>query len=229
MSSIDDYIEAHSTPEDDYLYRLWRATNIHIARPHMVSGHVEGLLLKLIVEMLRPQNVLEIGTFTGYSAIAMSYGLKSGAMVHTFDVNDELETFTRQWIEGSPRAASISYTIGDVLSVLPQYVKRNGGITFDLAFIDGNKRQYAEYYTLVKRHMSRGGFIMADNTLWDGHVIDSEYDRDSQTKGIREFNELVAADSTVEKVVIPVRDGITLIHLKDDSGCNEPRKANIPS
>ncbi len=211
---LNAYIESRSSAEDDYLYRLWRATNIHLVRPHMVSGHVEGLLLKMLVGMIRPMNVLEIGTFTGYSAIAMSYGLPKGGHIYTFDVNDELEDFARKWISGSRRAADITYTIGDALRILPDFTENHGNLSFDLAFIDGNKRQYAEYYDLAMRFLSPGGYILADNTLWDGHVIDPAYDRDSQTLGIRKFNDILAADNTVEKVMLPIRDGLTIIRKK---------------
>lgn len=211
---LETYISRHIDPEDEYLYRLYRATNIHLVRPHMVSGHVEGVLLRMLVRMLRPRNILEIGTFTGYSAIAMSYGLDGDGHIYTYDVNDELEDFARGWIENSREGHRITYTIGNVLEVLPP-VADGTGLRFDLAFIDGDKRQYPEYYRLCKRYLSPGGHILADNTLWDGHVIDHAYDRDAQTLGIRAFNDLVAADTECEKVIIPMRDGITLIHLKD--------------
>lgn len=210
---LDTYISRCTEPEDDYLHRLYRATNIHLVRSHMVSGHVEGTLLKMLVEMLRPKNILEIGTFTGYSAIAMSYGLGAEGHIHTFDVNDELEDFTREWIENSRRGRQITYTIGNVLDILPRKAEREN-LRFDLAFIDGDKRQYPEYYRLCKQYLSPCGYILADNTLWDGHVVDSAYDRDPQTLGIRAFNDMVAADEECEKVIIPMRDGITLIHLK---------------
>lgn len=212
--NLETYISRHIDPEDEYLYRLYRATNIHLVRPHMVSGHVEGVLLRMLVRMLRPRNILEIGTFTGYSAIAMSYGLDGDGHIYTYDVNDELEDFARGWIENSREGHRITYTIGNVLEVLPP-VADGTGLRFDLAFIDGDKRQYPEYYRLCKRYLSLGGYILADNTLWDGHVIDHAYDRDAQTLGIRAFNDLVAADTECEKVIIPMRDGITLIHLKD--------------
>lgn len=211
---LETYISRHIDPEDEYLYRLYRATNIHLVRPHMVSGHVEGVLLRMLVRMLRPRNILEIGTFTGYSAIAMSYGLDGDGHIYTYDVNDELEDFARGWIENSREGHRITYTIGNVLEVLP-HVADGTGLRFDLAFIDGDKRQYPEYYRLCKRYLNTGGYILADNTLWDGHVIDHAYDRDAQTLGIRAFNDLVAADTECEKVIIPMRDGITLIHLKD--------------
>lgn len=211
---LETYISRHIDPEDEYLYRLYRATNIHLVRPHMVSGHVEGVLLRMLVRMLRPRNILEIGTFTGYSAIAMSYGLDGDGHIYTYDVNDELEDFARGWIKNSREGHRITYTIGNVLEVLPP-VADGTGLRFDLAFIDGDKRQYPEYYRLCKRYLNTGGYILADNTLWDGHVIDHAYDRDAQTLGIRAFNDLVAADTECEKVIIPMRDGITLIHLKD--------------
>lgn len=213
--SLDDYIESHSSPEDDYLRSLRRATYIHIARPHMVSGHVEGLLLRMLMQMIRPRTVVEIGTFTGYSAIAMASGLTDGAHIYTFDVNDELEHFTRRYISGSAFAQRITYTVGDALTLLPQLAGKMGERPFDVFFLDGNKREYAAYYHLAKQYLAPGGYILADNTLWDGHVIDPAYDRDSQTLGIREFNDLVAADEDAEKVVIPVRDGLTIIRLKD--------------
>ena len=158
---LETYISRHIDPEDEYLYRLYRATNIHLVRPHMVSGHVEGVLLRMLVRMLRPRNILEIGTFTGYSAIAMSYGLNGDGHIYTYDVNDELEDFARGWIENSREGHRITYTIGNVLEVLPP-VADGTGLRFDLAFIDGDKRQYPEYYRLCKRYLSPGGYILAD-------------------------------------------------------------------
>lgn len=212
---IDEYIAAHSSAEDGYLHRLWRATNQCMVRPHMVSGHVEGLLLAMLVGMAKPRNVLEIGTFTGYSAIAMSYALPPGGRIYTYDVNDELEDFTRGWIDGSRRAADIVYTVGDALELAPA-MARERGLRFDMAFLDGNKRQYVDYYKMARSLLSPGGYILADNTLWDGHVADSSYDRDSQTLGIREFNDFVAADAGVAKVVVSVRDGLTIIKALDE-------------
>ena len=203
------YIEAHSDPEPDYLYRLYRATNIHTIHGHMASGHVQGRLLKMLVEMIRPKNILEVGTFSGYSALCMAEGLEDGGRVFTFEINDEMEDFTRPWIEGSALADKIVFTIGDANVEAPKL-----GITFDMAFIDGDKRTYVETYELVLPLLRHGGFIVADNTLWDGHVVDPAYDRDSQTIGIRRFNDHVAADGRVEKVIVPLRDGLTLIRKK---------------
>ena len=206
---LDRYIEAHSDPEPDYLYRLYRATNIHTIHGHMASGHVQGRLLKMLVEMIRPKNILEVGTFSGYSALCMAEGLEDGGRVFTFEINDEMEDFTRPWIEGSALADKIVFTIGDANVEAPKL-----GITFDMAFIDGDKRTYIETYEMVLPLLRHGGFIVADNTLWDGHVVDPAYDRDSQTIGIRRFNDHVAADGRVEKVIVPLRDGLTLIRKK---------------
>lgn len=206
---LDRYIEAHSDPEPDYLYRLYRATNIHTIHGHMASGHVQGRLLKMLVEMIRPKNILEVGTFSGYSALCMAEGLEDGGRVFTFEINDEMEDFTRPWIECSALADKIVFTIGDANVEAPKL-----GITFDMAFIDGDKRTYVETYEMVLPLLRRGGFIVADNTLWDGHVVDPAYDRDSQTIGIRRFNDHVAADGRVEKVIVPLRDGLTLIRKK---------------
>ena len=206
---LDRYIEAHSDPEPDYLYRLYRATNIHTIHGHMASGHVQGRLLKMLVEMIRPKNILEVGTFSGYSALCMAEGLEDGGRVFTFEINDEMEDFTRPWIEGSALADKIVFTIGDANVEAPKL-----GITFDMAFIDGDKRTYVETYEMVLPLLRHGGFIVADNTLWDGHVVDPAYDRDSQTIGIRRFNDHVAADGRVEKVIVPLRDGMTLVRKK---------------
>ena len=175
----------------------------------MASGHVQGRLLKMLVEMIRPKNILEVGTFSGYSALCMAEGLEDGGRVFTFEINDEMEDFTRPWIEGSALADKIVFTIGDANVEAPKL-----GITFDMAFVDGDKRTYVETYEMVLPLLRRGGFIVADNTLWDGHVVDPAYDRDSQTIGIRRFNDHVAADGRVEKVIVPLRDGLTLIRKK---------------
>ena len=205
---LDDYIAEHSSPEGDYLYRLYRATNIEILNPHMASGHVQGRLLKLLVKMIRPKNILEIGTYTGYSAICMAEGLDDEGKLYTFEVDDELEDFTRRWIEGSPVSDKIIFTIGSALERVPQM-----GVKFDLAFIDGNKREYIAYYEMALKHLSDGGWILADNTLWDGHVIDPAY-KDAQTNGVRAFNDYVRADERVEEVILPLRDGLTIIRKK---------------
>ena len=207
---IEKYVLAHSEPEGDYLYRLYRATNIHTIHGRMASGHLQGRLLKMLVRMIRPKNILEVGTFSGYSAICMAEGLDEGGKVWTFEINDEMEDFTRPWIENSPVADKIDFRIGDANIEAPKL-----GVTFDLAFVDGDKRTYVETYEMVLSLLRPGGYIIADNTLWDGHVTDPAYDHDHQTQGIRRFNDHVAADNRVEQVIVPLRDGLTLIRKKD--------------
>ena len=212
--TIDEYIEEHIDPEGDYLHRLYRATQIKLLYGRMASGHVQGRLLKMLVEMIRPTNILEIGTFSGYSALCMAEGLKEGGMVHTVEIFDELEDFTRPWIEQSPWADRVTLHIGDALEVVPRL-----RLKFDMVFIDGNKRIYPQYYELAKQYINPGGFIVADNTLWDGHVVEDidgmgHGHKDEQTRGVMEFNDIVAADTDVEKVILPLRDGLTIIRVK---------------
>lgn len=205
--ALDDYIRAHTTPERPELYRLWRATNTQLVRGRMASGHVQGQLLRMLVGMVRPKRILEVGTFSGYSALAMAAALPPGGELYTFEVNDEMEDFARGWFDASPYGSRIRFTVGDALTLVPVL-----GLDFDFVFIDGDKRQYADYYAMAKHHLAPGGYIVADNTLWDGHVVDPAYDRDAQTQGIRRFNDVVVADSEVECVILPLRDGLTLIH-----------------
>jgi predicted O-methyltransferase YrrM len=177
----------------------------------MVSGHLQGRLLKMLVRMVQARNVLEVGTFSGYSAIAMAEGLPADGHLYTFEVNDEMEDFTRPWIEQSPVADKITFIIGDAIVLAPQL-----GITFDMAFIDGDKRTYCECYDAVLPLLRKGGVLLADNTLWDGHVVDPAYDHDQQTQGIRRFNDYVARDPRVEQVILPLRDGLSMILKIED-------------
>ncbi|WP_315367657.1 O-methyltransferase [Prevotella koreensis] len=204
--TLDDYILSHIDPEGDYLYRLWRATNVHLLHGRMASGHLQGRLLKMIVTMIRPKNILEVGTFSGYSAICMAEGLEEGGRLYTFEINDEMEDFTRTWIEGSAVADKIDFRIGDANVEAPRL-----GIEFDMAFIDGDKRTYLETYEMVLRILRPGSFILADNILWDGHVLEQAKPADRQTQGIEAFNDYVARDSRVERVILPIRDGLTII------------------
>lgn len=224
---LEAYIEAHVDGESDYLYRLWRATNVHTIHGRMVSGHLQGRLLKMFVMMQRARHVLEVGTFSGYSAICMAEGLKelddenlihtdgkdtnhgNSRKLFTFEINDEMEDFTRPWIEHSAVARYIDFRIGDAITEAPRL-----GIRFDLAFIDGDKRTYVETYDAVRPLMNKGGLILADNTLWDGHVVDHAYDHDQQTIGIRRFNDYIRQDPGAEVVILPIRDGLTLIRMK---------------
>lgn len=209
-AEIERYVLSHTDPEGDYLYRLWRATNIHTLHGRMASGHLQGRLLKMIVRMVNPKNILEVGTFSGYSAISMAEGLSEGGMVYTYEINDEMEDFTRTWIEGSAVADKIRFIIGDALTEAPRL-----GITFDLAFLDGDKRTYIEAYEMAMKVVRKGGFILADNTLWDGHVVEKPRPADRQTAGIENFNDYLMRDDRVEKVLLPMRDGLTLIRIKE--------------
>ena len=207
--SIEDYILNHIDEESEYLKQLYRDTHIKLLRPRMASGHLQGRVLKMFVEMIQPQNIVEIGTYSGYSALCLAEGLPENGMLYTFEINDEMEDFTRPWIEQSPVADKIKFIIGDALELIPQL-----NVTFDMAFIDGNKRNYAAYYKLILSYLRQGGFMLVDNTLWDGHVIEEVKQNDYQTKGILTFNELVAKDPRVETVILPLRDGLTLIRKK---------------
>lgn len=206
--AIDNYVLEHTDAEPEYLYRLWRATNIHMLHGRMASGHLQGRLLKMLVKMARPKKIIEVGTFSGYSALCMAEGLDEGGHLYTFEINDEQEAFTRPWLEGSDYADRITFIIGDAITEAAKL-----GVTFDMAFIDGDKRTYVETYEALMPLMNPGAFILADNTLWDGHVVEAEYDRDSQTIGVRRFNDHVAQDPRVEKVILPLRDGLSLIRV----------------
>lgn len=209
IQSMEDYILAHIDPEGPYLEQLYRATHVKLLRPRMASGHLQGRMLKMFVQMIQPKQVIEIGTYSGYSALCMAEGLPEGACLHTFEINDEQEDFTRPWLENSPYADSIRFYIGDALELVPQL-----NLTFDLAFMDGNKRHYLAYYEMLLNYLRPGGFIIADNTLWDGHVVEKASPTDTQTLGVQQFNDFVATDSRVEKVILPIRDGLTIIRKR---------------
>ena len=207
--AIEAYILQHMDEESDYLKALYRKAHLKLINPRMTSGHLQGRLLKMLVQLARPKRVLEIGTFAGYSALCMAEGLGEGALLHTYEIDDELEDFTRPWIEGSPYGDKVCFHIGNALEEVPQL-----GEVFDFVFMDGDKRQYTEYYEMILQHTSPGALILADNTLWDGHVVDKAYLNDRQTVAINEFNAFVAADKRVEKLILPLRDGLTMIRKK---------------
>lgn len=208
--TLDEYILEHIDEENDYLKALYRDTHLKLLYPRMASGHLQGRLLKMFVRMIQPQQILEIGTYSGYSALCMAEGLSEGGMIHTFEINDEQEDFTRPWLENSPYADKIKFYIGDALDLIPQT-----DLIFDLAFIDGDKRKYIDYYEMVLPRLKEGGYIIADNTLWDGHVLEEQPHRtDIQTIRIKAFNNLIAKDKRVEKVILPLRDGLTIIRKK---------------
>lgn len=206
---LEKYILQHSEPEPEYLYRLWRSTNVHLLRGRMASGHLQGRLLKMLVQMIKPKNILEVGTFSGYSALCMAEGLEEGGKVWTYEINDEMEDFTRPWLENSTVSDRIEFIIGNAITEAPKL-----GILFDMAFIDGDKRTYMETYEMVLKILRPGGFILADNTLWDGHVLEIPKTADRQTQGIESFNDFLMKDQRVEQVILPLRDGLTLIRKK---------------
>ncbi len=206
---LEEYILQHSEPEPEYLYRLWRSTNVHLLRGRMASGHLQGRLLKMLVQMIKPKNILEVGTFSGYSALCMAEGLEEGGKVWTYEINDEMEDFTRPWLENSAVSDRIEFIIGNAITEAPKL-----GILFDMAFIDGDKRTYMETYEMVLKVLRPGGFILADNTLWDGHVLEIPKTADRQTQGIESFNDFLMKDPRVEQVILPLRDGLTLIRKK---------------
>ena len=209
---MEDYILQHIDPEPELLFHLYRATNLHLLNGRMASGHLQGRVLKMLVQMLRPKRILEVGTFSGYSALCMAEGLDDDGRLYTFEINDEIEDFTRQWIAKSSHAKKIEFIIGNAIEMAPRL-----GITFDMAFIDGDKRTYIETYEALLPIVRQGGFVLADNTLWDGHVVDADYDHDPQTLGIRAFNDHVARDNRVEKVILPLRDGLSIIRKRTPS------------
>ena len=210
QEELEEYILSHIDAEGDALARLNRETHLFHLRPRMCSGHLQGRLLKMFVRMINPHNILELGTFTGYSALCLAEGLIApDGELHTIEIDDELEDFIRNHFEASPFAERINLHIGDAREILPSL-----GKTFDLVFMDANKREYCEYYDLVFPMLSPGGFIIADNTLWDGNVVDWGKKLDAQTEGILKFNDYIAQDERVEKVIIPLRDGLTIIYKK---------------
>lgn len=204
--TLDEYISLHTTPENEALQSITRDTHVHILNPHMLSGHVQGRALSMISHMIRPKRILELGTFTGYSALCLAEGLAEGGQLVTIEHNDELEETIKRNLSRSSLCNLIELIIGDCKSEL----KKIEG-PFDLVFIDADKREYCAYLDLVYPLVPVGGFILADNTLWDGHIIDAAYDKDKQTLGLRAFNDRLAADERFEQVILPIRDGLTLI------------------
>ena len=204
---LEEYIEKHSEKEPDILAQLSRDTHRKVLRPRMLSGNMQGQFLKMLCKMIKAERVLEIGTYTGYSAISMVMGMERGVL-DTIDINDEIEDFTREYIERSGFCERIHFHIGDACEIIPTL----DGM-FDLVFIDADKRQYVEYYRLVIDRVRSGGLIVADDVLWDGRVVDSK-SQDAQTRGILEFNDWVQEDSRVENIMFPVRHGLMLIRKK---------------
>jgi len=206
--TLEEYISVHSTPENEVLQAITRDTYVHVLNPHMLSGHVQGRVLSMISHMIRPKRILELGTFTGYSALCLAEGLAEGGKLVTIEHNDELEETIRRNFARSPLGEKIDLLIGDAKELLHRPLMVD---TYDLVFIDADKREYCAYLDLVYPLVPVGGFILADNTLWDGHIIDPAYDKDKQTLGLRAFNDKLKEDNRFEQVILPLRDGLTLI------------------
>ena len=209
--TLEEYICAHSTPENAILESITRETNLHVLNPHMLSGHVQGRVLSMLSHMIKPKRILELGTFTGYSALCLAEGLEDGGKLVTIEHNDELEEMIRRNLSRSSFADRIELVIGDCILVIEDLRFKIEDLSFDLVFIDADKREYCAYLEAVYPLVPVGGFILADNTLWDGHIVDPAYDKDKQTQGLRAFNDRLCEDDRFEQVILPLRDGLTLI------------------
>jgi len=206
---LDDYIAAHIDAEPSALHSLWRRTHLRHVYPRMCSGHTQGRLLAMLAAIAQPRRVIELGTFTGYSALCLAENLPEDAEVHTVEIDDEMEPELSELFAAPHPGASVRLHIGDAMDIIPTLPA-----PWDMAFIDANKRSYCEYYRMVLPLVRKGGFIIADNTLWYGKMTDGSA-HDAQTLGIMEFNKMVGADASVEKVILPLRDGLTIIWKRD--------------
>lgn len=208
--TLDQYIETHSDPETDYLAHVNRQTHILTYNPRMLSGHIQGRILSMLSKMIRPRRILELGTFTGYSALCLAEGLTADGILHTVEVDDELEDTIRAHLALSPLGDKIVLHIGDAL----EYI-RNTGEQFDLVFMDADKRDYTACYDALFDKIRPSGYLLADNTLWDGKVLTDPHPGDKQTIAIKAFNDYIARDNRIEKIILPLRDGMTLIRKKE--------------
>jgi len=206
---IERYIGGHTSPEDPVLEKLYRETYLRVLNPRMLSGHVQGVFLEMVSRMISPQNILEIGTYTGYSALCLVKGLVKNGMLHTIEINPELVDFAKRFFSQAGIESKIIQYTGDALRIIPQIKEK-----FDLVFIDAAKEHYLDYYQLVIEKVKSGGFILADNALWDGKVTQKHISGDKETPGIRAFNEFVQKDNRVQNVLLSIRDGIMMIRKK---------------
>lgn len=209
QEELEDYILSHIDEESDLLKQLDRDVHVNLLRPRMLSGHLQGKILKMFCRLMQPRYILEIGTYTGYASLCLAEGATDNAEIHTIEINDELEDFILKHLHKSKLREKIHLYIGDAMEIIPKI-----DCTFDLVFIDANKRHYIEYYELILPKLRSGGLILADNTLWDGKVLEKAHPTDKQTLGIQHFNDMLASDQRVEKVILPVRDGLTMIWKK---------------
>lgn len=221
--TLSEYIEQHSSPESEVLQQITRSTHLEVINPRMLSGHVQGRVLSMLSQMIQPKRILELGTFTGYSALCLAEGLSENGKLITIEHNDEMEDSIRRNLALSPLGEKIELRIGEAKEILKQLGNEIANQLeedsekqekFDLVFIDADKKEYCDYLDLVLPLMQEGGWILADNTLWDGHITDPAYDKDKQTIGLRDFNDKVMANEHLEKVILPLRDGLTIIRVK---------------
>jgi caffeoyl-CoA O-methyltransferase len=207
--AIDTYVCKHTKPESTLLQQLNRETYVKVLMPRMLSGHLQGRVLSMLSHMINPKRVLEIGTFTGYSAICLAEGMQPDGVLHTMDVNEELETMVREYLTRSEMNERIKYHLGDAIELIPTLNE-----TWDLVFIDADKGNYSNYYDLVFDKVRKGGFIIADNVLWSGKVIQENLEGDEDTQAIVNFNTKVMNDARVENVLFPIRDGLMVVRKK---------------
>lgn len=206
---LENYILEHSDEEGALLSALNRDANVNLLRPRMLSGHLQGRILKMFCRMIQPKKILEIGTYTGYATLCMAEGIQEDGEIISIEINDEMEDFIEKYRQRSPHKNKIKICYGDAIRIIPTLQG-----PFDLVFIDADKRFYSEYFDLVFPKVRQGGIILADNTLWDGKVIEDPIPTDKQTLGIMNFNDKIKRDNRIEKVILPLRDGLTLIWKK---------------
>jgi predicted O-methyltransferase YrrM len=206
---ISNYTDAHTSEESELLYRLNRETHLTILQPRMLSGHLQGRTLSMLSKMIRPKNILEIGTYTGYSAICLAEGLVAGGALHTIDINEELETITNKYFKESPFSDQIQQHIGNALEIIPTL-----DIDFDLVFIDADKENYLNYYNLLIDKVKSGTILIADNVLWSGKVTEEANPKDFETIALQQFNTAIQNDERVENLLFPIRDGLMIIRKK---------------
>ena len=206
--SIEEYARSHSSAESELLTRLNRDTYAKILQPRMLSGHLQGRFLSLLSHSSKPDFILEIGTYTGYSALCLAEGLSEKGQLHTIDINEELKDFTEAYLTASPRKEQIVQHIGNALDIIPQLPH-----TWDMVFIDADKENYLNYYNLVMDRMNKGGMIIADNVLWSGKVLKEDNSKDLETKALKKFNQMVQKDDRVENILLPIRDGLMICRV----------------
>jgi predicted O-methyltransferase YrrM len=210
MNDLEYYILSHIDREGELLEKLARDAHVNLLRPRMIAGHLQGRVLKMLCRILRPGRILELGTYTGYATLCMAEGIADDALIHTIEIDDEMGDFMMKYISSSPYKDKIKIHFGNAMDLIPVLNE-----TFDMVFIDADKRFYSDYYDLVFSYVRSGGLIVADNTLWDGKVVaKASPQTDKQTSGILQFNDKIKEDTRIEKVILPLRDGLTLIWKK---------------